>query len=393
LRGNTESFLRCFGRIIGIDFDEKHNWQVVPALDFNSKVRDSRFFLSPLYGKYTALVTGFLSLNINWASEASVAFNEFLQTCTEDDYKLFAVGCNGLGQAFEIMEDYDGAETAYNLALRGWLKVGDWSIVAQTENHMGIVAEKKGDFDMAFQWLNRARMHAEANSDQYSLGMTLHNLGIWYEKKGQHSRAVESFRASLKTKQFAGDYLNQPDSIDGIIYNSRLQNSSRYSEETVEWCIERLRLRWTLGQDARSALGLNVKYELSLRELAVALSEVYGDVATARCQENRFLTESGLIDDLYTRGLPYPESKEKPAMFGLGKRKSNALKILLPKVETSTPVTTVVCDCPYCGKGFVSPLINMPVEKVVGNSLPMSCQECGRSFTLTVERNVPTETL
>lgn len=76
-----------------------------------------------------------------------------------------------------------------------------------------------------------------------------------------------------------------------------------------------------------------------------------------------------------------------------GKKKSTALKILLPNEQTPLPITTVVYDCPYCGKGFVSPLVGLSVEKVIGNSLPLKCPECLKEFTLEVKINTPTETM
>lgn len=304
VEGETREFLRHAGRVFGVNFDSITPGKVPDVINFDGKERDvrHRVFMAPLYGKYAPLAAGFLFLHHSWPNEAMKAFHEFMQNCSEDDFRLFAIASNGIGQAFENVRAFEAAEDMYRLALRGWNMVGDASLIAQTENHIAIAARKLGDFDTALKYLESARNRASAIDDPYVLGMTFHNLGVLYEKRRQHHLSINQFRLALEAKERAGDYLNRVESLKGVIYNTHILDG--YTEECVDWCIERLRLFWAFGWNVVSALGINVAYESAMTELLYALAMVYPDGGAARCQNDHFLVNSGMLYQLNARGVP-----------------------------------------------------------------------------------------
>lgn len=306
VRGFTEGFLGEMGKAIGAEYSPQMRY-----FASNSRVRErmkietervqwaSLFCAKPdLFEKYSPLMLGYLFLNAGFAEKASRAFREFIHGCTEEDARYFAQATVGLGEALEVLEDCKNAELCYRLALAYYYRTGDDRRIAQVCNDMAIVGRKQGDFDESFRWLTRALTVATRTEDGDVLGMTYHNMGVYHEKLGNHREALDCFSRAVEFKRKAGDVENEPLSLEGIVYNEKVLNGNKHTENSLTCLIRLNRIYWTLGKENPMAPATQMSAGTAYSELINAIKQLKREGALDFVRNNYDLSITGLADHI-----------------------------------------------------------------------------------------------
>lgn len=115
------------------------------------------------------------------------------------------VSLNGLGNIYLTLGNYERADSAFRIALKGEKELN--STVGQAINYanIGAIFEHKGKFDSAWAYFRKSMaLNIEAGSD---LGISLCHtyFGSLYEKNKQYDKATEEFEAAYEIMKASKD--------------------------------------------------------------------------------------------------------------------------------------------------------------------------------------------
>lgn len=168
-------------------------------------------------------------------------------------------------------------------------------LAAGIKINLGIIEDKKGNFEDAIEWFQKALDRFSSTDNQYYVGQVLSNMGRAQESMGQFDEAKESFVSAGKIAERMGNQLAQTQStlnIARVLFKqNRAEESHEYAQKALS-SAEDLKL-WSLMSEAneiladlsenkgdfREALAYRKAYELArdtviARENAKELSKV-----------------------------------------------------------------------------------------------------------------------
>jgi class 3 adenylate cyclase/tetratricopeptide (TPR) repeat protein len=172
------------------------------------------------------------------------------------------------GQVFELIGNYDDAETDYHSALE--LAKDDLALQARAQFALAKLDRKRGNYTPALNWLVGAREARTALEDVVGLAEVLIETGTVLGRKGDYKQAREALDEGLALVRDVGDMLETALALNELGTVTYLQSSNTAARAFYE---ESLALRRVMGDKAGIAASLN-----SLGGVAAE----QGDQATAR---------------------------------------------------------------------------------------------------------------
>jgi tetratricopeptide (TPR) repeat protein len=190
-----------------------------------------------------------------------------------------------LGKVLELTAQWHEAGQRYRQALALAEELGDEPGQAWSETATGELFRKRGEFDEALAWLQRARVRFEQLSDESGVRQVLHYAGTVADQQGDYESARALYRQSLAI----GRKLDDKAAIGSLLSNlgivARRQGDlelarSRYEESLA--VRRQINDRWaiavTLNNMGNLALDQGRPDEARARlEEAVALQQEVGD--------------------------------------------------------------------------------------------------------------------
>ena len=110
-----------------------------------------------------------------------------------------------LGKVLELVGGWKRAEKVNLNALALAESLDDGKCRASCETALAEVARKQGRFDEALERLDRAARGFEAVGDESGTGLVRHLGGTVAAQRGDYSKAVENYEASLVIRERIGD--------------------------------------------------------------------------------------------------------------------------------------------------------------------------------------------
>ena len=110
-----------------------------------------------------------------------------------------------LGDARGVSGDSSGADAAYRDALRIADEQDDAASMGWTETSLAELERKRGGFDDAVAWLDRAERHFGAVGDRAGFGRVEHIRGVLANIRGDRAEARRHMETSLEIHREAGD--------------------------------------------------------------------------------------------------------------------------------------------------------------------------------------------
>jgi class 3 adenylate cyclase/tetratricopeptide (TPR) repeat protein len=110
-----------------------------------------------------------------------------------------------LGAVLEVTGDWPAAERAYRDALALADEAGDASAAAWTDTFLADLARKRGDYDDASNWVEKAQTGFDALGDDVGLGRVLQIAGTVAATQGDFETARRDLEASLTIRRELGD--------------------------------------------------------------------------------------------------------------------------------------------------------------------------------------------
>ncbi len=186
-----------------------------------------------------------------------------------------------LGQVHEIMGDWEQAEARYQQALAQVIDLHDIDQLAWCETALAELYRKRGQYDLATSWLQRARTGFTSAGNQDGVAKTLICAGTLASQQGAYDQARDLYQQSLVIRQA----LDDPRSIANVLNNlgvvarrqGDLAGARSYQEES-------LALRRALNDRWAIAMSLNNLGNVALdqAELAEARQRLEEAVAMQR---------------------------------------------------------------------------------------------------------------
>jgi len=122
-----------------------------------------------------------------------------------DDHKLEAMLLNDMGILAQKRGEWDEAKSLWQEAATLFETSGDPSGAATAWGNVGHVLRSQGDWDRAIRAHEKARDAFERAGDDKNLAAAYSNLGLVYADKGEWERAIAFYEKSLETKERVGD--------------------------------------------------------------------------------------------------------------------------------------------------------------------------------------------
>ena len=110
-----------------------------------------------------------------------------------------------LGQVLQLVGLWDEAETQYQRAFENAGEQGDGLAQSRSQQALGSLFQKRGEYAGALAWLERARAGFESLGDQPGVSGALIEMGEVYQRQGDYSKARELQEESLTLAQQIGD--------------------------------------------------------------------------------------------------------------------------------------------------------------------------------------------
>ena len=112
------------------------------------------------------------------------------------DYEGLAVVYENIGSIYEDLQQYDKAYTYFKSAYEYFYRVNDDRKISIL-NNLGDVNRKKGDFEKAFFYTNKAKYEAERTNNVHQLSSALKDLSKTSKLTGDHLKAFDYLNASI----------------------------------------------------------------------------------------------------------------------------------------------------------------------------------------------------
>lgn len=162
-----------------------------------------------------------------------------------------AAAFHQLGIVAEKRRDFDKAQEWYQKSLEIELRLKNEHGAAQTYHQLGIVAQERRDFDQAQEWYQKSLEIELRLKDEYGASTTYHNLGIVAHEHRDFDKAEEWYQKSLeirlrlKNEHGAAQTYHQL----GIVAEER-----RDFDKAEEWYQKSLEIKLRLKNEHAAAL-------------------------------------------------------------------------------------------------------------------------------------------
>lgn len=120
------------------------------------------------------------------------------------------------GAVLELIGQWERAETRYWGALTQAQNHGADELAARCRLALGKLARQRGNYEVALQWLEPARVGCTALNDRAGLCQVLVELGMVYQRQGEYALAREPLQAGLALAREAGDKLGAAQALNDL---------------------------------------------------------------------------------------------------------------------------------------------------------------------------------
>jgi tetratricopeptide (TPR) repeat protein len=198
-----------------------------------------------------------------------------------------------LGLVAQRRGDYDQAERHYQRALHVSEQVGDQAGMAPIYQRLGILAHQRGDYDQAERHYQRALHVSEQVGDQAGIAASYHNLGILAQHRGDYDQAERQYQRALDIKERLGDQASMALSYHqlGVL----AQDRGDYDQAERQY---------QRSLDSFERLGDQASMAASISELGI-LAQIRGDYDQAERHYQRALDISERLGDQARMALIY----------------------------------------------------------------------------------------
>jgi tetratricopeptide (TPR) repeat protein len=122
-----------------------------------------------------------------------------------NDPRRSAETCHQLGIVAQRRRDFNTAEEWYRKSLAIKETQGDEYGAAITYHQLGMIAELRRDFNTAEEWYRKSLAIKEKQGDEHGAAITYHQLGRIAQERRDFNTAEEWYRKSLAIKETQGD--------------------------------------------------------------------------------------------------------------------------------------------------------------------------------------------
>jgi tetratricopeptide (TPR) repeat protein len=132
-------------------------------------------------------------------------FTKCLELAKEtDDARAQGYAMAGICSIFIQKDDLDRAEEYARAALRIFLKLGEDYMVAACYSRFGVIAAKRGNYQLAVEELTRSVDMYKDRNLKYDYGNSLKELGTIYKQMGLEDQAEETLTLALNIAEEIG---------------------------------------------------------------------------------------------------------------------------------------------------------------------------------------------
>ncbi len=173
------------------------------------------------------------------------------------------------GAVLELTGKWPEAEAEYQAALTLGEQIAD-AATARCRHALGVLARGRGDYDVALDWLERARVTFEGLEDRTELGQALAEIGVVFWRKGEYAQAQFHLEKSLTLARKLGDKPNTALAIHNLGVVADHQSNYAAARTLFQESL-------TLKQEMNDKRGVSA----SLNSLGI-VARNQGDYTTAR---------------------------------------------------------------------------------------------------------------
>lgn len=159
-----------------------------------------------------------------------------------------------LGQVYELTGQWDDANAFYRQGLELSQQTQDAHNQARSEAALGSLMRKRGEFVLAWNWLDRARLRFEDGPDYGGIAQVLHESGTLAAQQGAYDAARSFYERSLGIRRAQAETRLIASLLSNLAILSRFQNDYYTAGQLNE---EALALRRKIGDRLGVAVSLN----------------------------------------------------------------------------------------------------------------------------------------
>jgi tetratricopeptide (TPR) repeat protein len=176
--------------------------------------------------------------------------------------------------------DLEAAEASYRQLLEAYPDHDQVKSVAY--HQIGIIHERRGDYDAALEWYRKSLALAERLGDLAGIASSYHQIGIIHERRGDYDAALEWYRKSLALAERLGDLAGVASSLGqiGMLHAARKEfKEAIRATHTAALIFERIGSPEI--ETAKAAMG-RIIGKIGEEEFKRLLSEILAESNTAQ---------------------------------------------------------------------------------------------------------------
>ncbi len=140
-----------------------------------------------------------------WRLDAAKETAETMLTRSDENTVMHARAMEWMGIIAQKKRNFDAAESWYRKAMNIFEELGDDHDAAGTYHNLGIIAQARRDFDAAESWYQKALDVFEKQGDDHGAALTYHQLGIIAQERRDFDAAENWYRKALNIFEKQGD--------------------------------------------------------------------------------------------------------------------------------------------------------------------------------------------
>jgi len=301
IAGRTDQFLEVLGQTCCLEHGGQGD--IPPATNDRYKRKPTSFvragFMPPVFPKYANLTAGYLFLWAGWAQQAGRAFSRFVETCTDEEPRLFSNAFSAIGQVFDTLGEREDADKMYRLALRGFWGLGDYTSIVRTQCMLAELLVQQERYDEVQQLADDSLFLAQRENDDRGVGLSHFASAYMYERMEEHQSARVRYENAAEVADKAGDFWLEAGSLQGLV-RTRRQLNGGYDEDSIGHLLSVLdKIYWIGGGSAPSLkIAKMVDPFAVVHDLAKALVQIRGNNACEFADSNTTVNRCGQREQL-----------------------------------------------------------------------------------------------